>query len=236
MIAATEPIRRSANAKLLFVRRNGGVEHCRRADFVRLLQPGDLLVANDAATLPASLSGIHVPSRRAIEVRLAGRRSLDPTEVEHFMAVVFGAGDFRTRTEDRPPPPALGPGDALELGELRATIERLLDHPRLAMLRFRGRLARGARRRIYNTDSRSRTVIHWGCKARRPAALRRAVPHSRSYRRINPANPGTQRSHRCGRHDGGKSTRRRCVGQRRRCLRARPRQIENRSRDDAAHR
>jgi S-adenosylmethionine:tRNA ribosyltransferase-isomerase len=138
MIAATEPIHRPANAKLLFVRRNGGVEHRRRADFVRLLRPGDLLVANDAATLPASLSGIHVPSRRAIEVRLAGRRSLDPTEVEHFTAVVFGAGDFRTRTEDRAPPPALAPGEGLELGELHATVECLLDHPRLVMLRLRG--------------------------------------------------------------------------------------------------
>jgi S-adenosylmethionine:tRNA ribosyltransferase-isomerase len=138
MIAATEPIHRPANAKLLFVRRNGEVEHRPRADFVRLLHPGDLLMANDAATLPASLSGIHVPSRRAIEVRLAGRRSLEPTDVAHFMAVVFGAGDFRTRTEDRVAPPALAPGDSLELGQLHATVERLLDHPRLAMLRFYG--------------------------------------------------------------------------------------------------
>jgi S-adenosylmethionine:tRNA ribosyltransferase-isomerase len=138
MIAASEPIHRPANAKLLFVRRNGRVEHRARADFVSLLQPGDLLIGNDAATLPASLSGIHVPSRRAIEVRLAGRRSLDPTDVDHFMAVVFGAGDFRTRTEDRGAPPALARGDSLELGELQATVEHLLDHPRLAMLRFRG--------------------------------------------------------------------------------------------------
>src|SRR6202035_3483305 len=138
MIAASDPIHRPANAKLLFVRRNGSVEHRPRADFVGLLQPGDLVVANDAATLPASLSGIHVPSRRSIEVRLAGRRSLDPTEVDHFIAVVFGAGDFRTRTEDRALPPALTPGDSLELGPLHATVERLLDHPRLVTLRFHG--------------------------------------------------------------------------------------------------
>jgi S-adenosylmethionine:tRNA ribosyltransferase-isomerase len=138
MIAASDPIHRPANAKLLFVRRNGSVEHRPRADFVGLLQPGDLVVANDAATLPASLSGIHVPSRRSIEVRLAGRRSLDPTEVDHFIAVVFGAGDFRTRTEDRALPPALTPGDSLGLGPLHATVERLLDHPRLVTLRFHG--------------------------------------------------------------------------------------------------
>ena len=54
------------------------------------------------------------------------------------MAVVFGAGDFRTRTEDRPLPPKLAPGDRLELGPLSATVESLLDHPRLVSLRFDG--------------------------------------------------------------------------------------------------
>jgi S-adenosylmethionine:tRNA ribosyltransferase-isomerase len=138
MIAATEPVQRPPDAKLLLVRRNGFLEHRRRADFVRLLQPGDLVIANDAATLPASLSGTHLPSRRSIEVRLAGRRSLEPTRVDHFTAVVFGAGDFRTRTEDRASPPVLTAGDDLELGPLHATVERLLDHPRLAMLHFQG--------------------------------------------------------------------------------------------------
>ena len=138
MIAATEPVQRPHDAKLLLVRRNGVLEHRPRADFVRLLQPGDLVIANDAATLPASLSGTHLPSRRSIEVRLAGRPSLEPTRVDQFMAVVFGAGDFRTRTEDRAQPPVLTGGDALELGPLHATVERLLDHPRLAMLHFHG--------------------------------------------------------------------------------------------------
>jgi S-adenosylmethionine:tRNA ribosyltransferase-isomerase len=103
-----------------------------------LLQPGDLVIANDAATLPASLSGIHRPSARSIEVRLAGRRSLDPTQVDCFTAVVFGAGDFRTRTEDRAAPPTLAPGDELALGQLHASVERLLDHPRLVTLHFQG--------------------------------------------------------------------------------------------------
>jgi len=138
MIAASEPVQRPGDAKLLFVRRNGFLEHRPREDWVRVLQPGDLVIANDAATLPASLSGTHLPSRRAIEVRLAARRSLEPTRVDHFTAIVFGAGDFRTRTEERAPPPALTAGDELELGQLHATVERLLDHPRLAMLHFRG--------------------------------------------------------------------------------------------------
>jgi len=138
MIPATAPVHRPLDAKLLFVSRNGDLEHRRRSDFVRLLRPGDLVVANDAATLPASLTGTHLPSGRSIEVRLAGRHTLDPNQVDRFCAVVFGAGDFRTRTEDRAMPPALIPGDTLALGELRATVERQLDHPRLVSLYFHG--------------------------------------------------------------------------------------------------
>ncbi len=96
------------------------------------------MIANDAATLPASLHGRHLPSGDDIEVRLAGRRSLAADDVAQFAAIVFGAGDFRTRTEDRPPPPSLTAGDRLVLGPLTATVERLLDHKRLAALRFTG--------------------------------------------------------------------------------------------------
>jgi S-adenosylmethionine:tRNA ribosyltransferase-isomerase len=222
--------------------------HAPRSRFIEYLEPGDLVIANDAATLPASLHGVHVPSGAEIEVRLAGyttnRRSEDqegfcssrktspglliscskgtgrsftaceeiapdvvrtfppplacPTRelrrgspkrhrreggrsarhgrpeglhysefftgssdrpavaaagVQAFSAVVFGAGDFRTRTEDRPPPPTLAPGDRLVfpaapsdaaglgpsgVAGLTATIEALVDHPRLVSLRFSG--------------------------------------------------------------------------------------------------
>ena len=54
----------------------------------------------------------------------------------HWTALLFGAGDWRTRTEDRTPPPALIAGDRLVLGPLAATIVETLDHPRLALLRF----------------------------------------------------------------------------------------------------
>jgi S-adenosylmethionine:tRNA ribosyltransferase-isomerase len=96
------------------------------------------VIANDAATLPASLSGEHLRSGRAIEVRLAGRRSLAADGIRHSVAVVFGAGDFRMRTEDRPQPPALAIGDGLALGPLRATVEGILGHPRLVRLVFDG--------------------------------------------------------------------------------------------------
>jgi S-adenosylmethionine:tRNA ribosyltransferase-isomerase len=123
---------------LLVVDARGGIRHALRASFVELLRPDDLVVANDAATLPASLGGEHVPSGGPVEVRLAGRRSLAPDDVHRFAAVVFGAGDYHTRTEDRPPPPPLAPGDRLTLGPLAATVERLLGHPRLVSLRFDG--------------------------------------------------------------------------------------------------
>jgi len=138
MLAAHQPIQRHPAAKLLAVDAGGALLHLPRTQFPALLRPGDLVVANDAATLPASLAGTHVPTGQPIEVRLAARNSLVPTAVRHFTAIIFGAGDFHQRTEDRPLPPALYAGDALQLGPLRATIERLLDHPRCIALRFDG--------------------------------------------------------------------------------------------------
>jgi S-adenosylmethionine:tRNA ribosyltransferase-isomerase len=102
-----------------------------------VLQPGDLVVANDAATLPASLKGVHTASGQSIEARLAGWR-VDTSDVADFYAVVFGAGDFHLRTEDRPLPPFLEAGDRLQLGPLTATVTALLDHPRLVSLHFEG--------------------------------------------------------------------------------------------------
>src|SRR5438046_121535 len=120
MIAATQPVQRPPDAKLLLVRGGGSIEHWPRSALVSLLRPGDLVVANDAATLPASLVGTHLPTGRSIEVRLAGRRSLDPAQVTRFLAVLFGTGDFRIRTEDRPAPPRVAPGDRFQLGPLQA--------------------------------------------------------------------------------------------------------------------
>ena len=138
MIAADQPVQRPPDAKLLVADAGRRIDHVPRAAFIDFLRPGDLVVANDAATLPASLPGFHAPTGAAIEVRLAGRPSLRPDGVDHFSAVVFGAGDYRTRTEDRPAPPALVAGDRLVLGPLRATVEGLLGHPRLVSLRFDG--------------------------------------------------------------------------------------------------
>jgi S-adenosylmethionine:tRNA ribosyltransferase-isomerase len=137
MIPESRAIQRPPEAKLLAVNRAGQIRHILRADFVTLLRRGDLVIANDAATLPASLLGSHVASGGIIEVRLAGWPSVrnDP---RRFHAIVFGAGDYRQPTEDRPPPPVLHPGDCLALGPLSARIEALLGHPRFATLSFDG--------------------------------------------------------------------------------------------------
>jgi S-adenosylmethionine:tRNA ribosyltransferase-isomerase len=116
MQAATLPRQRPPDARLLVVHADGRIEHHRRAELADALRPGDLLVANDAATIPASLAGTHERSGAPIEVRLAGRRSLAVDDVHRFTAIVFGAGDHRTRTEDRAAPPDMQPGDMLLLG------------------------------------------------------------------------------------------------------------------------
>ena len=125
MIAADQPDRRSAKLVIVDAAWRDATPAARRA-IGSLFSPGDLVVANDAATLPASLHGSHCASGEPIEVRLAAWVSVgDPTQ---FVAIAFGAGDYRTRTEDRPPPPPLSPGDRLSLGPLVA-VDRAASRP-----------------------------------------------------------------------------------------------------------
>jgi S-adenosylmethionine:tRNA ribosyltransferase-isomerase len=138
MIAAQSAVQRPIDAKLLVVDSQRNLIHVPRAAFVEFLRANDVVIANDAATLPASLTGIHQQTGKRIEVRLAGRPSLDPMDVKRFSAVVFGEGDFHMRTEDRPLPPALKSGDTLLLGPLLGTVEEVLDHSRLVSLLFSG--------------------------------------------------------------------------------------------------
>jgi S-adenosylmethionine:tRNA ribosyltransferase-isomerase len=138
MIAAAVPVQRPADARLLAVSPTGLLTHHLRAEFPSLVGPGDLIVANDAATLPASLSGVHLRTGEPVELRLARRESLRPEAVAHFTAIAFGAGDFRIPTEHRPPPPVLSAGDALEFGPLRATVLSVQGHPRLIEVELLG--------------------------------------------------------------------------------------------------
>ena len=96
-----------------------------------LLAAGDLLIVNDAATLPASLRG-HDDAGNEVEARLLAARAND-----RFTAVLFGAGDWHQRTEDRPPPAPLPVGARLRFGSLAAEIvARAPASPRLVDLRF----------------------------------------------------------------------------------------------------
>ncbi len=98
-------------------------------DLPSRLAAGDLLVVNDAATLPASLRG-KTSQGAAIEARLVARRAGGA-----WQAVLFGAGDWRTRTEERTPPPDLRSGEVITFGpDLVATITRAAS--RLVELRF----------------------------------------------------------------------------------------------------
>lgn len=138
MIAATQP-QRHAPARLLHIDSRGRLRHTLRDSLSGLLHRGDVVVANDAATLPASLQGTHQRTGAAVEVRLAGTSSLVTTS--EFTAVIFGAGTWQTRTEDRVAPPPLCAGDILALGPLLATVTAV-PHPRLIRMRFAATPAR----------------------------------------------------------------------------------------------
>ena len=138
MIPACVPFQRPADARLLVVDSGGQIRDLLRSSIPTLLHPGDIVVANDAATLPASIFGVHKRTGRSIEVRLAGSESVFHEDVRQFSAVVFGEGNYRTPTELRPSPPELRPGDTLQLGPLTATVLQLLGHPRFVLIRFEG--------------------------------------------------------------------------------------------------
>ncbi len=99
------------------------------AELPSLFEPRDLLILNDAATLPASIAA-RTNRGEALELRLAGAVS-----DRRWTVALLGPGSFRLRTEDRPAPPRLEPGDRLEIGgglvatvvELDARSSRLAD-------------------------------------------------------------------------------------------------------------
>ncbi|HTD03606.1 S-adenosylmethionine:tRNA ribosyltransferase-isomerase [Undibacterium sp.] len=138
MRAARLPKQRPPQARLMVIDADGRIRHAARTGFIDYLRAGDLVIANDAATLPASLHGRHAASGAAIEVRLAGQRSFSAQDFGQFSAILFGAGDYHTETEARPAPPVVAAGDRLLFGALAARVQGLLGHPRLLSLRFDG--------------------------------------------------------------------------------------------------
>lgn len=131
MIAASWPRAEPNDERLLHVDPRGGqIVDAHLRDLPRLLSPGDVLVVNDAATLPASLPVEGSGAEVRLVMRLGGDRA--------WRAVLFGPGDFRTPTENRPLPPLFDVGARLRFADdLEATISAVdTDEPRLVDLRF----------------------------------------------------------------------------------------------------
>lgn len=95
------------------------------ASLAESLEPGDLVIVNDAGTMPGSiradLDGC------SLELRLAG-----PPDGGRVRAVTFGEGDWRMDTDLRPPPPPVARGQVLRLANGTATVTAVdPHHPRL---------------------------------------------------------------------------------------------------------
>jgi S-adenosylmethionine:tRNA ribosyltransferase-isomerase len=131
VIAATWPRDEPRAERLLVVRLpSGRLEDTTVGALPSLLAPGDLVVVNDAATLPASLAG-RTDDGTPVEARLVA----EVTDGE-WSAVLFGAGDWHTRTEDRPPPPARPRRIAFAAGLSARVVDSSALSPRLVTLRF----------------------------------------------------------------------------------------------------
>jgi S-adenosylmethionine:tRNA ribosyltransferase-isomerase len=125
----------------------GAITHRRPQDLARELGPRDLVVVNDAATLPAAL-----PARVGAaqgELRLvAPAETFGPdgapgpggeADPGRWWGVLFGAGDWREDTDRRAPPPRLAVGERLQLGRgadaVEARVEAVSDRsPRLVQV------------------------------------------------------------------------------------------------------
>jgi S-adenosylmethionine:tRNA ribosyltransferase-isomerase len=125
--------REAAETRMLHVDpRSRSIRDQRVSELPALLRGGDLVVVNDAATLPASLPGSTAGG--AVEVRLAAAGA----SAREWTAVLFGSGSWRQRTEDRPPPPRVEVGDVIAFDGLLADVERVSQlSPRLLDVRFR---------------------------------------------------------------------------------------------------
>lgn len=113
VLRAGQPGRDWRTVRLLDVTRpNGPITDRPLARLTSRLRRGDVLVLNDAATLPASVHGRS--EEGPVELRLLGPVGEDDFGAR-WRAVVMGAGDWRTPTELRPAP-VLSAGARLQLG------------------------------------------------------------------------------------------------------------------------
>ncbi|HTJ40870.1 MAG TPA: S-adenosylmethionine:tRNA ribosyltransferase-isomerase [Kofleriaceae bacterium] len=106
------------------------VEVARFAELPRFLGAGDVVVVNDAATIPGVLRG-STSCGAFVEARVI--------ETEPLRAILFGPGDHTIRTEDRAPPPRVFAGDRLHFPGLIVRIANVSPiSPRLVELTIDG--------------------------------------------------------------------------------------------------
>jgi S-adenosylmethionine:tRNA ribosyltransferase-isomerase len=102
-------------------------------DLPLLVKPGDVWVVNDAATFPASLHG-RTETGAEIELRLFPH---PPSSTRPWSAVLFGAGNWRTKTEDRLAPPSLRMGERIYFENDSVSIRGIsVLSPRLLEINF----------------------------------------------------------------------------------------------------
>jgi S-adenosylmethionine:tRNA ribosyltransferase-isomerase len=128
-VASSWPREKPERERLLVVDpASGKIADRRFGELPSFVRAGDVIVLNDAATLPASFSG------DGFEARF---RAFDP-ETGRAEALLFGVGSWREPTEERREPPELAVGARVRLGELGATVARVLG-PRLVELQLDAR-------------------------------------------------------------------------------------------------
>ena len=135
MTPATGPRSIRESARLLVIdSAERAFRDVRITDMPKMLRAGDLLVLNNAATIPASIRS-WTPEGGSIEIRL-----LRHTYGSDWLAVLLGDGDWRTRTELRDPPPRVSVGSSLQVADnFGAEVVEVSDvSDRLVTLRFNG--------------------------------------------------------------------------------------------------
>ncbi|HTQ08385.1 MAG TPA: S-adenosylmethionine:tRNA ribosyltransferase-isomerase [Polyangiaceae bacterium] len=128
LAAATAPRPRASERLLLVEPARARFRDLSVRELPHLLAPGDALVVNDAATLPAS---IRLTSHDA-ELRLAAHAAGGA-----FVAVALGTGTWRTPTETRGTAPRFEPGERVASAELTGRVVAVdAADPELVTVRF----------------------------------------------------------------------------------------------------
>jgi S-adenosylmethionine:tRNA ribosyltransferase-isomerase len=133
MKAATEPRAYREMARLLIIDRVRCTFRDSQTVFLpEAMNPGDLLVVNDAATLPGAMSG-HTTSGAPVELRLVQYRG-----GADWDAVLMGSGNWRVPTEFRDAPEIVRDGEVLEISDsfFARVVEWNAASNRCVILRF----------------------------------------------------------------------------------------------------